>query len=135
MANSPWHKEIIDLHDFFHAWLGGTLPAEEAVFARLADATDPAFTLITPDGEAVARDKLIEQLRAAHGSRPNWRMWIANVELRAHAGELVVATYEEWHQTGDATTVRLCTAVFREQPAAPNGVVWVHVHETWRANR
>jgi hypothetical protein len=26
MTLPPWHGEIVELHDFFQEWLGGTLP-------------------------------------------------------------------------------------------------------------
>jgi hypothetical protein len=131
MALEPWHAEIVELHEFFQGWLGGTLPATDAAFARLTDTIDPAMILITPAGEVITRDVLLAQLRAAHGSRPGWRMWIERAQLRCRSGDLTVAAYEEWQQAGDTTTTRISTAVFRNHPGTPNGLVWLHVHETW----
>jgi hypothetical protein len=128
---APWHTEIVELHAFFQGWLDGTLPATDAVFARLADTIETEFTLITPSGEIITRTPLLSQLRAAHESRPNWRMWIENAQLLVENSDLTVATYQEWQQTGDATTVRISTAVFRNCSGTPNGLVWLHVHETW----
>src|SRR5262245_29942975 len=131
MTLAPWHAEIVGLHDFFQSWLDGTLPPTEAAFARLIDATGDEFTLITPAGDVVTREPLLSQLRAAHGSRPGWRMWTERPQLRFRHGDLTVATYEEWQQTGDTITARISTAVFRDRPGAPNGLIWLHVHETW----
>jgi hypothetical protein len=123
MTLPPWHAEVVELHDFFQGWLGGTLPATDAVYARLVDTQALEFTIVTPGGEC---------LRAAHGSRPGWQMWIENAELRYAQGGLTVATYEEWQRHADGTvTGRLSTVVFRDQPGTPNGLAWVHVHETW----
>lgn len=132
MSLPPWHAEIVELHDFFQAWLGGTLPATDAAYARLVDTQAPEFALITPGGELVPGERLLAQLRAAHGTRPGWRMWIERVELRLQQGGLTVATYEEWQRHADGTvTGRLSTVLFRAQPDTPNGLVWLHVHETW----
>jgi len=132
MSLPPWHAEIVELHDFFQGWLGGTLPATDEVYARLVDTQAPEFVIVTPAGELIPSDRLLAQLRAAHGSRPSWRMWIENAELRFTQGGLTVATYEEWQQHADGkVTGRLSTVVFHEQPGTPNGLVWVHVHETW----
>jgi hypothetical protein len=131
MTLAPWHAEIVELHGFFQGWLGGTLPPTDAAFARLADATDSEFILITPAGEVIRRQLLLSQLRAAHASRPDWRMWIERAQLRCQSGDLTVATYEEWQQAGDTTTMRISTAVFRNRRGAPHGLAWLHVHETW----
>ena len=132
MKLPPWHAEIVELHDFFQGWLGGALPATDAAYARLSDTQSPEFAIVTPGGERIAGPALLAQLRAAHGSRPGWRMWIENAELRFTQGGLTVATSEEWQRHADGTlTGRLSTVVFRDQPGTPNGLVWVHVHETW----
>jgi hypothetical protein len=50
-------------------------------------------------------------------------------------GDILLVTYEEWQQSGDQTTARLSTALFRDKPDAPNGLEWLHVHETWLPDR
>lgn len=128
----PWHAEIIALHDFFQGWLDGTLPARDAIYARLKDTQDPAFTIIGPDGSLITGQQLFDAFRHAHGTRPGWRMWIERAELRHSGGDLRVVTYEEWHRQADGVvTARLSTAIFRVSAGAPNGLVWLHVHETW----
>jgi hypothetical protein len=132
MSLPPWHAEIVELHDFFQGWLTGSLPATDEAYARLVDTTAQEFLLITPDGGRMLRERLLPELRAGHGSRLGWQMWVENAELRFRGAELVVATYEEWQRHADgATTARLSTAVFRERAGTPNGLAWLHVHETW----
>jgi hypothetical protein len=132
MTLPPWHAELVELHDFFQGWLGGTLPATDEVYTRLSDTQAPEFAIITPGGELIPSPILLAQLRAAHGSRPGWQMWIENAELRFTQDGLTVATYEEWQRHADGkVTGRLSTVIFRDQPDTPNGLVWVHVHETW----
>jgi hypothetical protein len=41
MSLPPWHAEIVELHNFFFGWLGGTLPATDAIYARLVDTMAP----------------------------------------------------------------------------------------------
>ena len=132
MRLQPWHAEIVELHEFFVGWLGGALPATDGVFSRLTDTVAEEFLLIGPNGERTPRARLIAELRAGHGSRSGWTMWIENAELRFRAAGLVVATYEEWQRYADGTiTGRVSTAVFRERADTPNGLAWLHVHETW----
>lgn len=129
---APWHAEVVELHDFFQGWLDGTRPATDAAFARLPSTQAPEFVIITPGGELIPGPRLVAQLRGAHGSRPGWRMWIEQAELRHAHGDMSVVTYEEWHRRADGVvTARLSTAIFRVQPGTPNGLLWLHVHETW----
>ena len=126
-------REIVELHDFFQGWLDGSLPATEAAFARFSGVTDPAFTLIAPDGRSADHDETTAWIRAAHGARPGFRLWTDAHRLHYAEGGTAVLTYREWQTSDGATTVRLSSAVFRTQPGTPNGVAWVHVHETWIA--
>jgi hypothetical protein len=128
----PWRAEIVDLHDFFQGWLGGSLPASETVFVRFVETMDANFAIITPGGELVPRSELLHNLRSAHGSRPGLRIWIANPHLRMRHGLLTLATYEEWQEVNGVTTARISTVLFAEQDGTPNGLRWLHVHETWR---
>jgi len=140
-------QEIVELHRFFEGWLSGSLPATDEVFGRLEAALAPGFLLISPDGSVLARAEVIAWVRGGHGGRgPSFRIHIRNPEPRLEERGLVLATYEEWQESGgesgpsihkfDDEPVpsglggRLSTVVFRERPDAPNGVEWLHVHET-----
>lgn len=136
MSLPPWHAEIVELHDFFQAWLGGALPNTDTAFARLIDTMAPEFAIVGPDGRLLPRAQVLTWIRAAHGSRPGWRIWIEGAAPRFAEGGLVCAIYEEWQRHADGTvTARLSTVLLREQPGTPNGLAWLHVHETWLPDR
>ncbi len=120
--------EIIELHEFFEGWLGGTLPGTDDAFDRFERAIGDAFTFIGPDGHFLNRADLVSHLRAAHGSRPGLRIRIENPKLHHQMGDLSIATYEEWQEVGPAVTGHLSSGVFRRRGER---LEWVHVHETW----
>ena len=126
-----YEQEVIDLHDFFQGWLDGTAPNTPDYYARVNTVLADDFTLINPDGTRTTGKQLLDNVRDAHGARVGWRMWTENTQLRLQSGELFVVTYEEWHERDGETTARICTAVLRADANAPNGVVWLHVQETW----
>ena len=130
---SACFQEVIDLHAFFQGWLDGTLPNDDALFARFAAANNPAFTLISPDGSMAGGAATGSWIRAAYGTRPGFRLWTDAHQMHYQDANLAIVTYREWQTREGATTVRISTAVFRTAPAAPNGVAWVHIHETWLA--
>jgi len=68
MSLPPWHAEIVELHDFFQGWLGDTLPATDAVYARLVDTQAPEFVIVTPGGELIPSDRLLAQLGSRAGN-------------------------------------------------------------------
>lgn len=128
-------QEIKDLHTFFERWFRGEAPNNAETFQRVRAVLDPGFALISPGGAMAAREPLLDRLRQAHGqfSGPNaaLRIHVENFRCRAVEGGHWLAVYEEWHERGDEQRGRLSTALLRAEAAAPNGVVWVHVHETW----
>ncbi len=125
--------EVVGLHHFFQDWFNGVLPASERAFERVEQVLAPSFWMITPDGNFVRREALIEGLKAAHRTRQNMRIWIQNTAIQSKNGDILTETYEEWQEINDKTTARISSAQFEISPSAPNGVHWLHVHETWLA--
>lgn len=133
--NENWKQEIVELHRFFAGWFRGELPPTDAAFSRFSTVTGADFVIITPAGRLIARAELLPSLRAAHGSRPDLRIWIERAKLRQQLGGIRIATYEEWQRQGESISARLSTVVFQDQAGVANGLVWLHVHETWLASQ
>lgn len=129
---SSYQAEIVELHRFFQQWFNGELPRTDETFRRMTRVMSDDFVIVMPDGKRIERDPLLEGLYGAHEGRPGIRIWIENVRMHVREGALAVVEYEEWQQQDGETTVRLSTAVFRDTPGTPNGLSWLHVHETWR---
>lgn len=127
---SKVREEVESLHKFFVGWFSGTLPKsgfESGFLSRF----DPGFVLIPPTGKVLNLEELAASLFADHGTKPDFRITIHNVEVRCVSGGHILATYEEWQQNGRASVqvrnVRITTAVFKDVEP----LQWVHVHETW----
>lgn len=133
--DDKYTREVIDLHQFFEDWFTAKLAQNEANYARFVDVVGDNFVIVSPDGRLTKRDALMKGLYAGHNSRPNFRLWIENAQLRHQYGDLTVMTYEEWQDIDGDITARLSTVIFQESPSAPNGVIWLHVHETWMPNQ
>lgn len=115
--------EIVRHHQVIEAWLRGD--ADD--FAPFAAAQAPDFTMVGPDGEALSAEQVLQWVQASHGQAPDVRIDIRDVRVVSASGELIVATYQEW-QLGRG---RLSTVVLRHEPAAPGGLTWLHLHESW----
>ncbi len=135
-VNEACLREIGELHRFFEAWFAGSVPDDDETYARFADVLAPDFEIIGPDGVRTRRDALLVKLRAAHGSArgSGMRIWTRNEESRAFDDRHWIATYEEWQEREEGPRGRTSSAVFRRAKDAPNGLEWVHVHETWLAD-
>jgi hypothetical protein len=123
--------EIIELHAFFERWFTGRVESSEAQLTRVAEVLAPDFRLISPRGVVDTRGPLLAAIRRAHGARRRCRIWIEDCRCRTLGPGLCLATYQEWQEIEGETTARLSTAIFRPRPDAPNGIEWVHLHETW----
>ena len=123
--------EVLELHRFFQRWFLGELAKTNVEFGRFAEVMAEGFAIVSPRGTLTEREALAEGLKAAHGSWKAGRIWIENLKVRRVAGESALVTYEEWQQTGADPRGRLSSAWFRRRAGLPNGVEWLHVHETW----
>ncbi len=123
----PWKQEIIDLHRFFEAYFLGT----EDSLDRAAAVLHRDFTIVGPDGDEADRDRTLDRLRSGHGHATALTITTTDHRLLHEAGSLVVARYVEHHRLADSANERLTTVVFAAETAAPHGLAWLRVHETW----
>lgn len=126
-------REIEELHAFFGQWFLAELPATDSAFARFASVLAEEFSLIGPDGEEVGQKEILERIRTAHGSRKaaGFEIWIEDARARATTQGHCLMTYQEWQRSAGTTKVRLSTVLMRANKQTPNGVEWLHLHETW----
>ena len=124
-------NEIIQLHQFFQDWYNNKLAPTHQNFSRCSDVLAPEFSIIFPGGEMIDCQPLLDGLCNAHNSREGMRIWIKNVQIHHHIGEMILATYEEWQEIEGQVTARLSSVLFQEAQSTPNGIQWLHVHETW----
>jgi protein SCO1/2 len=126
-------REVEVLHNFFGKWFRAELPSTDAAFARFERVLAEDFSLVGPDGEEVGRHEILERVRSGHGSMrgKGFEIWIEDVRPRQAPAGHCLMTYQEWQQSDEAVRVRISTVLFRARPSAPNGVEWLHLHETW----
>jgi hypothetical protein len=126
--------EVAALHQFFADWFNAVVDDTDEVFARVADVLHASFAMVVPSGEVLDRAAVLARLRAAHASADRnapTRIEIRNVVNRVVDEDAALITYEEWRFEGDrAPSGRTSSAYFLRSTAAPNGVVWRHIHET-----
>ena len=129
-------REVEEMHRFFEDWFNGTLPKDDASFARFEGSISDDFVLVEPSGAVVDRATLAERLRAAHGSWPapvNGEpvVEISDVRSLSHHGDTMLFAYVERQNLEGKVTRRQSTALFRSVLKKPNRLEWLHVHETW----
>lgn len=128
-------EEVLGLHRFFERWYRGEPDPSGEEFARVSDVLTEDFRMVNPDGALVTRSELLAGLRSVHGTKPGgpqgFRIRIERLAYRMLGRGMAAVTYEEWHEAGTRSKGRISTAIFREHDDTPNGVEWVHVHETW----
>lgn len=130
---SACRKEIVQLHQFFEDWYHGRLPETDEAFARMSDVMAGPFTIIFPSGGLHQRADIVQMVREGYG---RWRgsrnrIWIENVVQRWQEGDVCLMTYEEWQETDGEITARLSSVLLHSQAETPNGLIWLHVQETW----
>lgn len=131
----PAITEVVDLHAFFEAWLGGTCPASVGLLSRAEAALAPSFTMVAPDGRRLSRADTLSWLRQAHGVKGRsgpFRIAVSEPEILHRAEPVVVVGYIEEQWQGPRHTRRRATAILERSPRG-DGWRWLSVHETWIA--
>ncbi len=121
---AAFEREVRELHEFFERWYTGTAAPSE--INRL-NVLDPSFVMIAPDGRSLSADAVRSSIVSIYGQRA-MGIEIRNVTVNREGG---FGTYEEWQTFEGAVTGRVSTAVMVPSPDAPNGLRWIHLHETW----
>ena len=122
--------EIEASHDFFVRWFLGTATRDE--FDLWLTTTHPEFRLTTPGGDMLDRAAIVPWIEGAFGSMTErFEIGIEDVELVHASGDAVLLIYVERQYRDGRITRRRSMALFLGDEAAPRGVVWRHLQETW----
>lgn len=127
--------EIIELHRFFERWFNGELEDSPEAFSRLSDVLSERFQMVSPGGETLERREVLAGVRRQHGSHraaaEPYRIEIRAVDGRFRGPGVALVTYQEWQWVDGEVRARASSALFRERKDTPEGVEWLHLHETW----
>jgi len=122
--------EVVARHDFFVAWFTGN--ADAAAMEEAARAFAPDMRRIGPEGRVQDAGEVIAMLRAGRATRAEgFAIRVEVREARALGGGLALVIYDEHQADGAARTARRASALFGVDAAAPGGVAWRHLQETW----
>jgi hypothetical protein len=123
-------REIEALHAAFAVWMG--LGGDDAVFARFEAAFAPEFSMVGPGGQRLDRAGVLAMLRSRRAAfGPDFAIRIDGAAALAAGPGFVAAGYDEIQSNRPGPLRRRATALFRPDPAGPNGLLWLAVHETW----
>ena len=129
--------EVIALHRFFEVWFGGHCENDEQAFADgMLCRMREDFTIVLPGGAMLEGRRFWPEFKKLHGDNPDFHISIRNVQRKTlPAAPIHLVIYEEWQRNArnskPANNGRLSSALFLEDEKTPNGIAWLHVHETW----
>lgn len=129
-------REVVTLHEFFGDWFAGRVEKTGAAFDRVRDALGDEFEMVAPSGRTAGRESVITGIWEVHGRDADADadargVRVEDLRVRYVREDLCLVTYEEWQRGPDGETGRQSSALFRRAETAPNGVEWLHLHETW----
>ena len=128
--------EVDDLHNLFLAWYAGQ-PAkdrdwyDQTIGARM----DAQFSIVSPSGTTLTQEDILTLIYEGYGLSREFSIKTRNANLLRLDGNVVLVSYEEWQHHAVNTPVsqngRISTALLAVDNTQPNGLRWLHVHETW----
>jgi hypothetical protein len=127
-------REVVTLHEFFEDWFAGRVEKDDDAFDRVRDALGDEFEMVVPSGRTVGRGSVITGIWDVHGrdaGSDSHEIRVEELRVRYVREDLCLVSYEEWQRGPDEETGRQSSALFQHAETAPNGVEWLHLHETW----
>lgn len=119
-------REVEELHrHFVELFTGRSLDVSRcaAVFAA-------EFEMVTPAGKVFDRSQVLALLSAARAT-PDFVITIQSSRVVWEGPDKALLQYVEQQYRDGKVTRRLSSVLFIADGAAPNGVVWRYLHETW----
>ena len=127
-------QEVRDIHAFLERWYNGEVEKTEDNLARYGNVLDLGYQAVDPHGAIIRRALALDTLRGTYGkwrdSAEPGKIEIANLELRFILDSLVAVTFDEYHSANNRTRRLKTTAVLRVRHGTPNGVEWLHTHQS-----
>ncbi|RQR66937.1 DUF3291 domain-containing protein [Burkholderia sp. Bp9126] len=123
--------EVVGFHRDLERWLRGDVDDAAAAVARFRSSFAADSVLIAPSGRVETAASLSERLSRARGAFPDIRIWTDQFATVWQTEDVALVKYREWRSFLGETTGRMSSVLFRNEPAAPGGVTWDHMHETW----
>ncbi len=128
-------REVLEVHQLLEDWFNGAVAPGEGALARFTSVLTPEFEVVMPSGRVVARAVLVARLHELGGqwrdASPAGRIRIERFRARRLSEGLALAMYEEWQDYGLSSRGRQASVVFAAGEPTPNGLRWLHLHETW----
>ncbi|MDG3575540.1 DUF4440 domain-containing protein [Rhizobium sp. YJ-22] len=124
-------REIVELHDFFVRWfVDDGRPAPD--FARFETAMAADMTMIPPSGAVLDRAAVVHHVRAARGAvDKDFRIEIEDVRAHLEDERGILVSYVEAQWRNGQQTRRRSSVLLTRNDAAPLGLEWRYLHETW----
>ena len=120
------HQEVSELHAFFGQWYSGVT---SNCLDRVTSVLAPDFELLSPSGEIISKQALLDELNAHRGAFPELRISVENVDPEPSRDGEVVVRYIEVHTENGVCERRRCCALLRDSNSAMNGLTWVAIGE------
>ena len=138
-AHEKFKVDVVELHKFFVVWFRGGCEKSEGYFRqRFTSRFAQDFEYVLPGGDLLRLEELTGVLYDAYASSPDFEIKIQDVQTRyaggsTRDGDLAIVRYQELQKgalNSAENNARISSAVMKLDSDAPNGVVWLHLHET-----
>jgi hypothetical protein len=119
-------REVEELHAFFGRWYSAP---QAAHLERVSSVLAPEFELLSPSGELLTREQILNELAAHRGAFPDLSISVEGLEFFPAREHEISARYTEVHSEAGKCEKRRCCALLRHSALALNGLEWVAIGE------
>ncbi|CAM6100642.1 unnamed protein product [Calypogeia fissa] len=126
--------EIVEYQIYLEKWLRGQVDTSDSGFWRLIHTMDEKSSLVFAHGTEGNAHLTIDGLRSLHGAVPQFVIWVDRVRVKKLSEGAWSVIFDKWERpTPEELHCKIISSVLVSQAGTPNGLKWVHIHETWLA--
>eukprot|EP00250_Pteridium_aquilinum_P007282 c17033_g1_i1 orf=244-1737(-) len=130
------YREVVQLKLFMMKWLLSQVSNTEKSFGRLSGVISDGAKTISPEGVELNAAQFLCGMRKKYGSiqGSELRIWFDNIHEQILAEGIYLVTWQLWEQSaGGKRRGYFASAVLKLKAGTPNGVEWLHSHESVRS--
>lgn len=130
---NPGH-ELVLFYLLYERWQRAEVEQLSATIESLKKITSINGVLIHPSGIERLLHESIDAFAKSYGDKKckQFRIWLDRVSSTQISSNAWLVKFDKWETSDEGKQCRLTTVLLNTQPETPEGVLLVHVHQTWK---
>ncbi|KAJ4720516.1 Sucrose-phosphatase [Melia azedarach] len=129
---SPGHQ-VVKFYLFYERWRRAEVEMSEHHIESLRLLFYALGITVHPSGIERSMRQCIDLIEKMYGDKQGkkYQVWVDRVSSAQIGSDAWLVKFDKWESSGDEWQCCLTTVLMSSQATAPDGLKWMHMHQTW----